>query len=79
LLQAADVGGHHIDAQLADGGTLRAGQRGLDDGARISHAPAGAEWKFDVVTRRWLKTALLSTADIWPDPTGGGYDGHPDV
>ena len=37
LLQAADAGGHHIDVQLADGGTLRVGLRGLDDGVRISH------------------------------------------
>jgi hypothetical protein len=62
LLQAADAGGHHIDVQLADGGTLRVGQRGLDDGVRISHAPTGAEWEFDTVTTQQLTTALLSTA-----------------
>jgi len=62
LLQAADAGGHHIDVQLADGGTLRVGHRGLDDGVRISHAPTGAEWEFDTVTTQQLITALLSTA-----------------
>jgi hypothetical protein len=56
------AGGHHIDVQLADGGTLRVGQRGLDDGVRISHAPTGAEWEFDTVTTQQLTTALLSTA-----------------
>jgi len=45
LILAADAGGHHINVQLADGGTLRVGQRGLDDGVRISHArpaPSGS-------------------------------------
>ena len=46
----------------ADRGTLRAGQRGLDDGVRISHAPTGDEWEFDTVTTQQLITALLSTA-----------------
>jgi hypothetical protein len=64
LLQAADAGGHHIDVQLADGGTLRIGQRGLDDGVRISHAPTGAEWEFDTVTTQQLITAPLSTAHL---------------
>ena len=55
LLQAADAGG----VQLADGGTLRVGQRGLADGVRIGHAPTGAEWEFDTVTTQQLITALL--------------------
>jgi hypothetical protein len=59
---AAGVGGHRIDVRLADGGTLRVGQRGLDDGVRISHAPPGAEWEFGTVTTQQLITAFLPTA-----------------